>query len=366
MTEIVLPCKGRGRDEELRTFARSLEEFSRQFGSLFTKGLSARGWGYQLEVRRLINKDQIDLVENLVNQCRDSGILPIDFTAEEEGRQFSGIERPDTRSSGEYIRSFLSCIVQAGEIYTPNWWKGEKYYIQMVVEKIDIKNLFEPICSEYHIPIATAKGWSSKLMRANYLRRFKRAEEDRLVCVLLYFGDHDPDGLRISDALMDNLVQLVNIRWKDGETGYDPSNLIIDRFGLSYETIMEYNLTWIDNLITGSGGYIAKLVNDQIVQGRTANGRPHPNFNLQYAQDYLKKFGVRKCEANAIIPHPEIAISICRSAIEKYLGTDSLERFARKRQQIVEMFDEFQSRTGLDEAIRNALTIIRDEEETEE
>jgi hypothetical protein len=140
----------------------------------------------------------------------------------------------------------------------------------MVVEKIDLKTLFGPICDVYHIPIATSKGWSSVSQRAEYARRFKEAEDDGLKCVLLYCGDHDPDGLRISDFLRGNLEQLRYIRWGDGTDGYDPSNLIIDRFGLNYDFIEANNLTWIENLITGSGGNLADP--------------GHPNFHLPYVQ----------------------------------------------------------------------------------
>jgi len=39
--------------------------------------ISARGWGYQLETERLINKDQFDKVEAAINRCRKKGLLPV-------------------------------------------------------------------------------------------------------------------------------------------------------------------------------------------------------------------------------------------------------------------------------------------------
>jgi len=56
----------------------------------------------------------------------------------------------------------------------------------MLVEKIDLKSLFGPVCWDYHIPIATSKGWSSMLQRAEYARRFKQAENMGLKCVTGY------------------------------------------------------------------------------------------------------------------------------------------------------------------------------------
>ena len=54
-----------------------------------------------------------------------------------------------------------------------------------------------------------------------------------------------------------NLNDLINISWSDGEEGYDPINLNIERFGLNYDFIVANKLSWIDNLITASGKDLA-------------------------------------------------------------------------------------------------------------
>jgi len=340
METIKLPRRGKQYQTELREFANTLKRISWEIGFK----LSSRGWCYQLESFGLVNKAQFDLVERLINKCRKRGYLPVDFVAEEEARRFSGIEYPEDVSPIEYMERYLKASLQCEEWYTPDWWEGEEYYIQMLVEKIDLKTLFEPVCREYHIPIATSKGWSSILQRAEYSRRFKEAEDKGLTCVLLYCGDHDPDGLRISEFIRSNLEELKNIVWSDGLEGYDPINLIIDRFGLNYDFIIENNLTWIDNLVTGSGKNLADP--------------SHPNYHLPYVQEYLKKYGPRKCEANALVVRPEAARELCRSAIEKYLGKDALDRFEVKREAVRRELREFRKETGLDKAIEKALQII--------
>lgn len=228
--------------KNLQEFAEFLEDLSHEIGFK----VSSRGWSYLLETRRLINKDEFDKVTNLINRCRRDGYLPIDFVAEEEARSFKGIEVPSTYPVELEIKSWLEAALEAHSYYTPDWWNGEEYYIQMLVEKIDLITLFSPVCSRYHIPIATSKGWSSMLQRAEYARRFKEARKKGLNCVLLYCGDHDPDGLRISEFIRKNLDDLRNITWNDGLTGYDPADLIIDRFGLNYDFIEANKLTWID------------------------------------------------------------------------------------------------------------------------
>jgi len=295
--------------------------------------VSARGWGYLLEQAGFITKDQFDKVEKVVNRCRREGIIPVDFVAEESSRAFAGVERPDEDSVMAHAQWFAQSMLRGGEVYIPDWWYGEDFYIQMLVEKIDLKTLFTPVCKRFHIPIANSKGWSSILQRAEYARRFKLMEEKGLQCVLLYCGDHDPDGLRISDTLYENLAQIEGIVWEDGETGYDPINLDIRRFGLNYDFITANNYTWIDNLITGSG--------------KNLNSPSHPNHYQSYVQEYLSTIGPRKCEANAIVTTPDAARQLCEDAIVDILGPDAETRSQVKRGVVEERYGEILDAAGL-------------------
>lgn len=80
-------------------------------------------------------------------------------------------------------------------------------------------------------------------------------------------------------------------------------------------------------------------------------------------QNKNKKFGIKKCEANAIIPMPDIARDFVDKAITNFLGDDALERFANKREAVVEELSEFKEKTGLQEALQNALDLIDEENE---
>jgi hypothetical protein len=130
--------------------------------------------------------------------------------------------------------------------------------------------------------------------------------------VLLYCGDHDPGGLHISDFLRSNMAEV------SASVDWTPDSLIIDRFGLNYEYIMDQCLTWIDNLETGS-------------KKRLDLAKPsHPDHHLTYVQDYLAKFGGRKVEANALVVRPEAGRGLCREAILKYVAEDAPAAYREK------------------------------------
>jgi len=346
-------------DENLKLFAGELMKIQDKVGFR----ISARGWCYQMETERLINKDSFDKIEGLINKCRKKGILPVDFVAEEQARAFSGVEKEESESPLQWLKGYIRTPLNCHEWYTPDWWANERYYIQILVEKIDLKTLFRPVCEEYHIPIATSKGWSSIIQRAEYTRRFKEAEDRGLKCILLYCGDHDPDGLRISDAIRNNLMDLADVVWSDGTEGYNPTRLTIERFGLNADFIKEHGLTWIDNLVTGSKGYIATMKNGKAIQGKTKAGKPHPNFNMEYAQEYIKEFGVRKCEANAIVPIPDIARQYIREVIEDWLGDDALDRFKKRQEEVKIAMDKIRKSSGIEDSIHNAIEAIENLED---
>lgn len=322
----------------IHEFVNFMEKLSRQIGFK----VSSRGWGYIMEQKGIITKDQFDKIEDVINRARRKGLLPVDFIAEEAARKFEGVDPwKNSETMQEHIATWLNAAMECDRYYKPEWWKGEEYYIQMVVEKIDLVTLFSDVTKDYHIPIANSKGWSSILQRAEYCRRFAEAEEMGLKCVLLYCGDHDPDGLRISDTIRKNLEDIKDIVWEDGTTGYDPENLIIERFGLDYDFIQANRLTWIDNLITGSGANLASP--------------RHPNHNLPYLQEYLKRYGVRKCEANALVIAPNEGRALCREAIERYLGPGAPDRFRQRRREVRSkldnMLETLEIRTPLQSAI---------------
>ena len=298
--------------------------------------VSSRGWCYLMEQAGYINKNEFDKVENWINRCRKDGALPVDFVAEEEARLFKGVEKPSTGTTEDTLDWMLRDVLEGDKYYTPDWWRGEKFYIQVVVEKIDLKTLFEDVCKQYHSPIANARGWSSILQRADYARRFKEAEDMGLQCILLYCGDHDPDGLRISDTIRKNLEQIQDITWSDGKDGYNPRNLRIERFGLNYDFIIKHKLTWIDNLITGNQNKLMDLSKPN-----------HPNHKLPYVQQYLKKVGARKCEANAIVTIPDVARDLIDESITNILGNDAISRFAKKRQEAREEYRGYLESTNL-------------------
>jgi hypothetical protein len=312
MTITTLPKRSRGRlngaaeeayQADLRTFCdRILEIRSRLFE------VGSRGWCYLLEGEHIITKGEFDIAERLIVRCRKTGDLPLDICAEDAKRSAEGIERLDDRDVEDEADAIIEYTHTAYQDYTPvSFWDELNVYVEMATEKWDLRSLFSRVAREFRIGIQNVGGWADLNVRAGMMRRFREWEAKGKRCVLLYCGDHDPGGLQISGFLRDNLEELAPA------VGWSPKNLLIERFGLDYEFIEANRLTWIDNLETSTGKSLADP--------------KHPDHLKPYVQTYLKRFGARKVEANALVAHPENGRELCRQAILRYVPEHALQSY---------------------------------------
>lgn len=308
-TTLVLPKRSRGRQSAAakEAYTRQLEEFASYILTESAKidfRPSSRGWAYLLEGARLIDKSEIDTAQNTVNELRRNGMLPLDICAEDAKRTWQSIEELDAADPNAEIDRYFGTIEDWLDTYNPrSFWDNQEYYIQMVVEKIDLRELFAPICRYYHIPIANGGGWSDINLRGQMMQRFKEHEAAGRKPVLLYAGDFDPAGLLISDTVLENMWDLAEaVQWI-------PENVRVDRFGLNYDFIVANNLTWIDNLQTSSGGDLSDP--------------RHPHHKYPHVANYLHQYGAKKCEANALVTRAEQGRDLCRAAIQQYIDPDA-------------------------------------------
>jgi hypothetical protein len=151
------------------------------------------------------------------------------------------------------------------------------------------------------------------------LRRFAEWQAKGKQWTLLYGGDHDIHGLRISNALRSNLEEVLPAfrRMYPEFRDFNLDDVIIERFGLDADFIRRERLSWTNNLITGSGEDL---------------GDPsHPKHNDHDVQEYIRRFGKRKLEADALVTRPAAGRRLCEQAILKYVNLGGIAKFERER-----------------------------------
>ena len=273
--------------------------------------VGSRGWCYILEQHGL-EKGDFDAAQDLITDCRKSGDLPLDVCAEDESRGTVGLQELDDPDVEDKAQSWIDYVRDhASNSYTPfGFWDDLDTYVEVATEKLDLRNLFQPVCAEFHVPLTNLKGWCDLNARAAMMKRFAEHESEGRKSVLLLCGDHDPGGLQITETMRKNLEDIAR------PVGWSPDNLVVTRFGLNADFIDAHGLTWIDNLETSSGQRLDET--------------RHPDHRKLYVQDYLARYGARKCEANALVVVPQVGRQLCRQAILKHVTAAAPRRYRRR------------------------------------
>jgi hypothetical protein len=264
-----------------------------------------------------LSKGDFDDAMALIIDCRKKGLLPLDFIGDDAPRAFIHVERLDEDDPEDEAKRVVNFVDNAHTDYDPlSLWEFQDNYVEMLVEKVGLKNLFDPVCAQYHVALGNTRGSWSISMRVDLLLRLARWQAEGKRCVLLYCGDHDVHGLRISRDIRSNLDDLLPaFRATYPERELDLDAVHIDRFGLNADFIRKNRLSWTDNLVTGSGKDLAD----------PAHGI-HWNRDVQ---DYIKRFGARKVEADALVTRPEAGRALCEAAIRRYVDDGGIKKFER-------------------------------------
>jgi hypothetical protein len=282
----------------------------------------ARGWCYLMEEHGLSKGDFND-AQDLITECRKDGKLPFDFCGDDDSaREFIHVETitddPDPRVEA---KQWADSIKSAPDRYDPlSFWDYQDNYVQMLVEKIGLRNLFDPVCEEFRVSLANTKGSWSLWQRMKLMERFAEWQEKGKHCALLYCGDHDIHGLRISEFLFDNLVEMMPAFERHcPHLDLNLDEIEIVRFGLNADFIKKHRLSWTQGLITGTGKDLADP--------------SHSKHFDHDVQSYIEKFGAKKLEADALVTRAQAGRRLCRDAILQYIDTNGIEDFEQARQE---------------------------------
>ena len=265
-----------------------------------------RGWCYSLEGDGVCTKGEFKTVEDRITTARKLGLLPINITAEDGTRKSSGGRYVTSLTLDDYIEDALDEIKKV-----PWYWNTsilETYtgcHIELFVEKLDLVGMLESVTRKYEVTTTCSRGWGDLHSRAKLLNRCYDSGRKNIIFL---FGDHDIGGLSITDSFKSNCEELLPAVGME-----ELPNMEFIRIGLNKREIDSLGLVWIDGLETSSGKNLASPT--------------HPQFKTKPVQDYLKAFGAKKCEANALLKRPEAAVSIFEEAIKDYVTDEHLRLY---------------------------------------
>lgn len=141
--------------------------------------IGKRSWCYYLESEGVVDKGEFDYVANLIDEARREGYLPLTFLADDDACEFStelrhGHPGDPIEEAKEQAKMAVHRLRGAGRGYyiedSALWHHYAETHPWMLVEKIDLKTeVFGPVCEEYGIPIANARGQVNITTRGGFV-----------------------------------------------------------------------------------------------------------------------------------------------------------------------------------------------------
>jgi len=138
------------------------------------------------------HKCYADLV-GLIARARLTGEIPFDVIGDET-RPVSNTRF--NRDLPEFID--LECY-QLFRGYRRDLLQSQYDHFEMVLEKMTLQNIVQPIANEFCLPMTIARGYCSLEPRRKIVERYRASGKDRLVLIVM--SDHDPDGMEICESL---------------------------------------------------------------------------------------------------------------------------------------------------------------------
>jgi hypothetical protein len=244
--------------------------------------LTLRQLYYQFVARGLLENtfNNYKRLGNVVRDARDGGLIDWD-AIEDRTREVN------THSMWD---SPADIIESAASSYQTDLWDGQRYHVEVWIEKDALLGVIEGICTEYRVPYFAHRGNNSQTLQHEAGERFARFLDLGRIPLVLHLADHDPNGI---DMTRDNTERLAL---------YARHDIEVHRIALNLDQVRRY--------------------------------RPPANFakesDPRYA-GYVSRFGTEECwELDAL--SPTVIADLIRSELDGLIEPKAWRRAMAREQ----------------------------------
>lgn len=219
--------------------------FAYSIASEYQGNLTVRQLYYQLVARGYIpnSQESYKRLVSILTDARLAGDFPFDWlldrTREARAGRFTG-DRVDVEDA---LRSAADELRRAPEAWL--WrdrWLGQERHVSVWVEKEALAGVFEGPCERLGVAWFVLRGYSSLSALSQWVDHVAAAYDAAVdrgdsieEAVVLYFGDHDPDGWEIPRSAERNVLAIADVR------GIDLPPVVFERIALVKPQIERYN-----------------------------------------------------------------------------------------------------------------------------
>lgn len=237
-------------NSETKAFLENIQDILKQYEGT---PITLRQLYYRLVARGMANnKKSYQRLIQLSGKWRKEEIIPIDAFVD-RAREIKDFRWGNFKHEpGNWLKGNLENIIQDMtdrlERYNLALWYGQEKRVFVGVEKNALVGVFEPVCREYNVTLLPCVGYPS----LSFLKQFSKLlssyesndglghnmdiEESEPINYFLYFGDWDPSGLNIPEAINNNMDEVPSLS-QNGASNYTYKHIALEP-----EFIEKYNL----------------------------------------------------------------------------------------------------------------------------
>jgi hypothetical protein len=182
---------------------------------------------YQLVVRGLIEKTENEYqhtIIRLLTEIRLDDEIPFEWIVDESRR----------RRQTQTYDNITDAVRDTAKFYRRSALRECPDYIEIWSEKEALAGIIWEVASDYDVPVLVSKGMSSLTQLHGSAVAVARAAEAGKYAYIYQFGDHDPSGVLIPQAIENRLIELCD------KLGCFPPD--VERIALTEEQIEAFNL----------------------------------------------------------------------------------------------------------------------------
>jgi len=262
------------------------------------KPLTLRQVYYQMVSKGYIENrvSEYGMLSNLLKWARIDGHIAWEDI---EDRVRSYHDLAGWGGSGEFIDASLKHFLNG---YRRDLLQPQEKYIEIWIEKDALSSIFIKVAEPYTIPVVVCRGFSSVSFLNEFAERLKYNKDKQ--AVMLYFGDFDPSGIEMLDAMKTTLTDELGVEHID-----------FKRIALSKNDIFAYELPHNPNALKYSDSRAAR---------------------------HLEQYGELAVELDAL--RPDVLEQKIRTATEGELDMDLFRKEQREEKNELKELGELKSK----------------------
>lgn len=191
---------------------------AREIAEEYDGNLTVRQLYYQLVARGFIpnSQESYKRLVSILSEARLSGDFPFEWLLDRTRQARTGRFTGDQTIVDSALDNAARELRQAPESWL--WrdrWYGQRTYVSVWVEKEALAGVFEEPCEELGVAWFVLRGYSSLSALSQWVDNASAATSGGSSideCVVLYFGDHDPDGWEIPRSAERNVEAIAEVR----------------------------------------------------------------------------------------------------------------------------------------------------------